>query len=338
MKTKTAVKLLAAGTAGALLWRAFARRRHWRGFTGRVVLITGGSRGLGLVLAREFARRGAQVAICARDASELELAKADLEARGAEVFVRLCDVADPAQPRDLIDAVEKRFGRLDVLVNNAGLIQVGAIDDQTIEDYERAMNVHFWAPLRLIRAALHGMRRRGGGRIVNIASIGGKISVPHLLPYDASKFALVGLSEGLRAELALDKIWVTTVCPGLMRTGSPPHALFKGQHKLEYAWFSVSGSLPMASMSAERAAFQIVEACRRGDAEVILGWPFKAAARLHGLFPGATAGALGMLNRLLPGPGGSAARRGRDSESLATNLLVTRWARRAERRNNERAT
>ncbi len=338
MKTRTAARLLAVAAAAAIVGRAFARRRSWGGFLGRVVLITGGSRGLGLVLAREFGRQGARVVICARDASELELARADLEARGIEVLARLCDVTDAAQAASLIDYVEDAMGRLDVLVNNAGLIQVGAVDDQTLEDYERAMGIHFWAPLRLIRAALPGMRRRGGGRIVNIASIGGKISVPHLLPYDASKFALVGLSQGLRSELARERVWVTTVCPGLMRTGSPLHAVFKGQHKLEYGWFSVSGSLPLASISAERAARRIVEACRRGEAEVVLGWPFKAAARLHGLFPGAVAGALGLVNRLLPGPGGPQARRGRDSESLATSLLVSRSAREAERRNNERSS
>ena len=336
MKTQTKVRLTVAAAAGAILWRALARRRQWSGFDGRVVLITGGSRGLGLVLAREFVKRGALVAICARDASELELARADLEARGGQVFARICDVTDAAQASELVAAVEEHWGRLDVLVNNAGIIQVGAVDDQTLDDYKRAMDVHFWAPLHTIRAALPGMRRRGGGRVVNVASIGGKIGVPHLLPYDASKFALVGLSEGLRAELARDRIWVTTVCPGLMRTGSPPNALFKGQHKREYAWFSIGGSLPVASMSAERAARQIIGACRRGDAEVILGLPFKAAARLHGLFPGTTAAVMGLINRLLPRPGGPIARRGRDSESAATSLLVTPWARAAERRNNER--
>ena len=89
------------------------------------------------------------------------------------------------------------------------------------------------------------MKRRGGGRIINIASIGGKIAVPHLLPYVASKFALVGLSEGLRAELARDRIYVTTVSPGLMRTGSHLNALFKGQHKKEFALFSVANASPL---------------------------------------------------------------------------------------------
>src|SRR5439155_20746967 len=132
---------------------------------------------------------------------------------------------------------------------------------------------NFWSALYTIEAAVPDMIRRGGGRIVNITSIGGKISVPHLLPYCASKFALVGLSEGLHAELKRLGITVTTVVPGLMRTGSPRNADFKGQHRAEFTWFNISDTLPVISMSAEAAARQIICACKRGDAEVILSLP-----------------------------------------------------------------
>src|SRR5438270_7691587 len=106
------------------------------------------------------------------------------------------------------------------------------------------------------------MRRRREGRIVNISSIGGKLSMPHLVPYGASKFALTGLSEGMRVELRKDGVFVTTVCPGLMRTGSPVNADFKGKHREEYSWFSISDSLPLLTMSAERAAGQIIGAMK----------------------------------------------------------------------------
>src|SRR5205085_11782954 len=138
---------------------------------------------------------------------------------------------------------------------------------------EEVMKVHFWAPLHTTLAALPEMRQRRDGRIVNISSIGGKVSVPHLLPYSASKFALTGWSEGLRSELLKDGIYVTTVCPGLMRTGSPRNALFKGKNEAEYAWFSISDALPIVSMSAKRAAQQIVDAAARGAAEVVLSRP-----------------------------------------------------------------
>jgi short-subunit dehydrogenase len=176
------------------------------------------------------------------------------------------------------------------------------------------------------------------GRIVNIASIGGKISVPHLLPYSASKFALVGLSEGLRAELAKDGILVTTICPGLMRTGSPRHAWFKGRHRAEHAWFSISDALPLASMDADRAARQIVAALRDGDAEQVLSRPAQLATLAHALFPELTAGVLGAINRLLPGPDGLPGRsavKGEASTSALSPSWLTVLGDRAAHRNNQ---
>jgi short-subunit dehydrogenase len=207
----------------------------------------------------------------------------------------------------------------------------------TLEDYEEAMRAHFWAPLYTTLAVLPEMRRRGEGRIINVTSIGGKISVPHLVPYSASKFALVGLSEGLRAELKKDGVLVTTVCPGLMRTGSPRNADFKGQHRAEYAWFSISDSLPITSMSATRAARQIVAACKRGEAEVILSIQAELAALFHGIFPGVTADMLALVNRFLPEAGGIGSRsaKGKDSESKVSPSLLTAATERAARRNNE---
>jgi short-subunit dehydrogenase len=144
------------------------------------------------------------------------------------------------------------------------------------------------------------MLSRQGGRIVNITSIRGKISVPHLLPYCCAKFAAVALSEGLHAELKSKGISVTTVVPGLMRTASHLNALFKGNRRGEYAWFGPSAVLPPAAMSAERAARRIVEAARRRETELILGVPAKMAARLQGLFPEKTRDVIELLQRLLP--------------------------------------
>ena len=200
-----------------------------------------------------------------------------------------CDVTDREQVQTMVDSILERWGRIDSLINNAGTISVGPVETMTVEDYELAMKTHFWGPLYLIQAVLPEMRRRHEGRIVNISSIGGKISVPHLVPYNASKFALVGLSEGLRTELAKDGVHVSTICPGLMRTGSPRQAYFKGQHRAEYAWFSISDSLPFVSMSARKAARQIIKACKRGEAQTILSLPAKLAVALHDLFPGMTA-------------------------------------------------
>jgi short-subunit dehydrogenase len=330
--------LLAAAGVGALLaTRALVRRWSEYDLRGKTVLITGGSRGLGLVMACEFAREGARLAICARDEGELERARADLKKLGAQVIAVPCNVTERTQVNEMVSVVTDHYGQVDVLVNNAGVIQVGPVEVMTLEDYDEAMRVHFWAPLYTTLAVLPEMRRRREGRIVNISSIGGKISVPHLVPYSASKFALVGLSEGLRAELQKDGVRVTTVCPGLMRTGSPRNATFKGQHRAEYAWFSISDALPVTAMMAERAARQIVDACKRGDAEIVLSIQAQLAVKFHALFPGLTQDLLGLVNRVLPGPGGIGRKRakGKNSQSELSPSWLTVLNEKAAQRNNE---
>ena len=307
-----------AGAAGAIMFaRSIYQRFNAYSFKGKSVLITGGSRGLGLVLARQFAKEGAQLTICARSEEELARAREDVQRIGADVIALQCDITNNDEVEQMAREVMDRFGKIDVLINNAGVIQVGPLEVMTFADFDQAMKSHFWGPLQTTLAVLPGMRRRREGRIVNISSIGGKISVPHLVPYSASKFALVGLSEGLRAELRKDGILVTTVCPGLMRTGSPRNAEFKGRHREEYAWFSISDALPLTSISAERAARQIVEACRRGDAELVISIQAKLAVLFHGIFPGLTADLLGVVNELLPEPGGIGTRKAKGKESMS---------------------
>jgi NAD(P)-dependent dehydrogenase (short-subunit alcohol dehydrogenase family) len=336
-REKQALMLAAAGAGALALGRALYRRSKEYDLRGKVVIITGGSRGLGLVLAREFADEGARVAICARDPRELERARRDLAARGADVLAFPCDVTDRAQVAELVEVATRRFGRVDVLVNNAGVIQVGPLEVMTLEDFEQAMAVHFWGPLYTTLAVLPQMRARREGRIVNVSSIGGKVAVPHLVPYSASKFALAGLSDGLRAELAKENVAVTTVFPGLMRTGSPRNATFKGRHRDEYAWFSISDALPVTSIQAERAARQIIAACRRGQAELVISTQAVLAVRFRALFPEAAADVLALAGRLLPGPGGIGRRRakGKESESSLSPSLLTTLSDRAALRNNE---
>ncbi|MBV9852030.1 MAG: SDR family oxidoreductase [Armatimonadetes bacterium] len=297
MKIRDAL-LLAAGAG--LVARELWKRRTEADLAGQVVLITGGSRGLGLALAREFGAQGCRLVICARDGQELARAREDLEGRGIETLAVPCDVTDPSQVERLIAQATERFGRVDVLVNNAGIISVGPVQAMTRADFEEAMNADFWGTLNPILAVLPQMRARRGGRIVNVTSIGGKVSVPHLLPYSCAKFAATALSEGLRAELARDGITVTTIAPGLMRTGSYGQAFVKGDGAGEYAWFSLSDNAPGLSISAARAAREIARATRRGEAERILSLPANVAARAQGLAPGTTADLLRLVNRMLP--------------------------------------
>jgi NAD(P)-dependent dehydrogenase (short-subunit alcohol dehydrogenase family) len=327
---------LTAGVAGGLLIARRVRRRRMD-MRDTVALVTGGSRGLGLELARELGRRGARVAICARDADTLERAQRDLEQRGVPTLALQTDVTDRERATATVRAVREHWGRLDVLVNNAGIIQVGPAETMTFDDFEHAMRANFWGPLNTMLPAAALMREQGGGRIVNIVSIGGKISVPHLAPYTASKFALGGLSEGLRAELAEDGINVITIYPGLMRTGSPRHALFKGRHRAEFAWFSIADALPLVTISVERAARRIVDAVERNEASLVLSAPARLAALAPALAPRTTSAVLSLVNRLLPDAVGaqSGAWRGRESESAWSRSPLTRLGQRAARTQNQ---
>lgn len=306
-------------------------------FAGKVVVITGGSRGLGLVLARAFAREGARLALIAEHEEPLARALTELAGAGAEVHAIACDVRDRDAVQAAVDTIVGRFGRIDVLINNAGVIQVGPLANLSYDDFQHAMDVHYWGALHMIMASLPHMKE--GTRLVNIASIGGKVPVPHLAPYTASKFALVGLSETLRAELLPEGIRVTTVAPGLMRTGSPRNISVKGDHDAEYGWFVTLGSLPLFSIGAERAAGQIVEAARYGDPSLTITCLAKTAVALEGLAPGLVATANAFINRFgLPepaGPEGNTEQRGYESRPAALPRFVTALTDRAAVRNNE---
>jgi NAD(P)-dependent dehydrogenase (short-subunit alcohol dehydrogenase family) len=253
---------------------------------------------------QELAARGCKLVLCARDPEELSIARRELEARGAEVLAVPCDIGDRASVERLVEKATDHFGRIDILINNAGVLQVGPLHTMTVEDFEEAMAANFWGAVYALSAVLPQMRRRRFGRIVNVTSIGGKVAMPHLAPYNASKFALLGLSESMRAELAVDGIGVTTVVPGLMRTGSALNALFRGEAREEFRWFASCATYPITSIDARGAAARIVRACQRGEAYVTLGLQAKILRALHDVAPGAVARALSIVNRWLPSAAG----------------------------------
>jgi NAD(P)-dependent dehydrogenase (short-subunit alcohol dehydrogenase family) len=328
--------------AGALLVGAWITARAVRAarytLRDKVVLITGGSRGLGLVLARHICARGGNVALIARDRQELARAKADLVQRGGKVMTVECDLCDPAQIESAVRHIIDRFGKINVLINNAGIIEVGPLEHMSREDFERAMRLHFWAPYELISQVVPEMRLWGGGRIVNISSIGGKVAVPHMASYSASKFALTGFSDAIRAELARDNIYVTTVAPGMMRTGSHVNAKFKGRHDAEFAWFSASAAAPLISMNADRAARKILAACRRGQPSLTLTFAARGVIVGNALFPNLTGYAMKIVNRFLPDAAGGNGSQSRAGSELPrrTPEWMTRLADRATTKNNER--
>jgi NAD(P)-dependent dehydrogenase (short-subunit alcohol dehydrogenase family) len=294
---------------------------------GQIVLITGGSRGLGLALAERYGRAGAKLILAARNVEELTAARHTLLDRKAiassdDVLLIPADLTDPAQAATLIDHAVSHFGRIDVLINNAGIIEVGPVENQPLDAYRRAMATNFFAALHTTHAALPHLLRRnpihGDAAIVNIASMGGKVPVPHLLPYVASKFALVGFSEGLHAELRHKGVRVTTVCPGLMRTGGEAHADFTGQTKKEQRWFTLAARTPILAASVRHAAGKIYNAVAAGRAEITITPQAWLAARIAGLAPEATQYLASLANHLLlPAPSPS------DQLNLDFTLKVT---------------
>jgi short-subunit dehydrogenase len=286
--------------AGAYGLKRLIEARQTQHLHDHVVLITGASRGLGLLLAREFGRKGCRLAICARDGAELERARLGLQRRGFEVFATVCDVAEPEAVDRMMTEVLAHYGRLDVLVNNASVMHVGALSSMDLLDFRQAMAVNYWGTVHTTLAALEALKQAPGGRIVNICSIGGKVAVPHLLPYDAAKFAVLGFSEGLRAELADEGISVTTIIPGLMRTGSYAHATFKGDQLGEFEWFSTLASEHATTIDARKAARRIVTAAALREPEVILGWQARFAALAKATLPTTLTRVMGFANRAMP--------------------------------------
>lgn len=291
--------LLAAGLSavGLFLASKLAERVHRSPvhLQGKVALITGGSRGFGLALAQELGEQGARIALVARDAEELSRAAEQLQSHGIEAATFVSDVTDQPAQAVLISRILEHFGRIDILVNNAGMIKVAPLESLQHSDFEEAMDLMFWAPVNLALAVLPHMQSQGAGHIVNITSIGGKVSIPHLLPYSCAKFAFVGFSNGLSHELDPSKIHVLTVAPGLMRTGSYLNAKFKGL-PAEFAWFGLLGNLPGFSVSAEQAAREVRVALQNRQLDCTISLPAKILSHASALLPEATHSLLQLAN------------------------------------------
>jgi short-subunit dehydrogenase len=266
----------------------------------KVVLITGGSKGLGVVLAEQLISEKCKIAICARDEQELHNAQLHLQEKGAEVFTQVCDVGVREEVDELIGKVINHYGELDIIINNAGIMMVGPMETFEPEDYQKAMDVMYWGIANTTLSALPYMKERKSGHIVNITSVGGKVSVPHLLPYDASKFAAVGFSEGSAAELRKDHIYVTTIVPWLMRTGSYVNALFQKGNRKEFKLFSFMSSTPLLTISADRAAAQIIQAIKEKKPYKVVGTQAKLAIEAQHFFPNLTTRIFGIIAQLIP--------------------------------------
>lgn len=306
-----------------------------------IAVVFGASRGLGLLIARELLGQGHRCVIAARDEDELARAADQLGQLGS-VTTMACDVSDRDQVAGTIERIEREIGPIEVCLTVAGIIQVAPADALTLDHFDEALAVMLEGPINVAWQVLPHLRERGRGRIGTIASVGGVVSPPHLLPYATAKFGVVGFSDGLAAALTGTGVTATTVVPGLMRTGSHLRAEFAGDVAQEYAWFAPAASLPLLSMDAERAARRIVGGVLAGRPLVSLTPLTWCAWRFRGLFPATTTRLMGLATRLLPDGSSPETVQGHEARrrlSGRSRRMVDRLAtlgNRAARRFNER--
>ena len=244
---------------------------------GKVALVTGASSGIGEAAALELARRGASVAVAARSVEKLEALATRVSAAGGRVLVVEADVADRASVGAMVGRVLEEFGRLDVLVNNAGLGLSGRVSELRAEDLRYVFEVNTIGPLNCVQAALPHMVR--GGRIVNVSSVVGRRAIPKVGGYCSSKFALNALSDALRVEVADRGITVTSVYPGTTRT---PFRDNSRRTKDEKRGWRPRGVAP------ERVAQKIADAAQKGSRDVYVTLSDRLFVVGVTLFPGLT--------------------------------------------------
>ncbi len=240
-------------------------------FQGQVVVVTGGGRGIGRATAIEFAAEGATLLLAGRRMDALETAAAECRRAGGRAETVSCDVAKDEDLRGLVDAAIQGHGRLDVLVNNAGVVSGGRLDEIAMEDVGRMVGVNIWAPIRLTQIALPHMRQAKRGSIVNVSSVAGRVGMPFYATYCASKFAMRGFSEALRREVSPDGIYVMAVYPGPTATDLIENVEFDG--------------LGMTIATAQQVAQAIVRGVQWKQSEVFIGLGESIMSRWNDAFP-----------------------------------------------------
>ena len=250
---------------------------------GKTVLVTGAAGGLGCALSIELARRGARLILTGLSQAPLNDVRADIESMGGEAIAIVGDVQKERDVRALVDNALATWGRIDILINNAGITSGGDIRVVADDDWERVLNVNLWGTIRTVRAVLPHMIDRGSGYIVNIASAAGLIAAGLWAPYAVSKFAVVGFSESLCAAYRSKGIGVSVVCPLCVRTnlskGVRPHvvppAALSGPHRIDRMWRWFVTHFPRPYLSVDVAARRIVRGMEREQFLVYThGWTY----------------------------------------------------------------
>jgi NAD(P)-dependent dehydrogenase (short-subunit alcohol dehydrogenase family) len=268
-------------------------------FRGRTVLITGASSGIGRDIALTFAKMGARVALLARRADVLESLAAEIAEAGGEALVLAADVTRRADVRDAVDRALAHFGRIDVLINSAGIAIPDRVETMPPEDLERMMSVNLMGTLHTMQAVLPAMRAAGAGSIVNIASLAGRRGMPPLGAYCATKFAVVGLTEALRVELYGTGIRLSLVMPGVIDTpmvhgasSSPSPAASTSAEPLKL----LPDSIP--AMPPQWVTWAVIAAVVLGLTEVDVPPGAVVMEKIAALFPSFTDAVLALGSRL----------------------------------------
>lgn len=195
------------------------------------VLITGASQGIGKATALLFASQGYDLVLAARQPDRLAAVGQEIQSLGRQALTVPTDVKDPEQVKILIQKALEQYNAIDVLINNAGIYISGPVEEFSLEDWHQAIDTNLWGYIHTIQALLPHFIERGTGTIVNLSSIGGKVPVPYLVPYNTSKFAVTGLTEAMHSELKPKGIHVCGIYPNLIKSSFMERAIFQGKDK-----------------------------------------------------------------------------------------------------------
>jgi NAD(P)-dependent dehydrogenase (short-subunit alcohol dehydrogenase family) len=250
-------------------------------FKGQVVVITGGGRGIGRATALEFASEGATCVLAGRRLDALETATRECVSSGGRGEIARCDVAVDGDLRELIEGAMARHGRIDVLVNNAGVVSGGRLDEIPPEDVERMTLVNVWAPIRLAQIVVPHMRAAKAGTIVNVSSVAGRMGLPFYATYCASKYAMRGFSEALRRELSADGIHVLAVFPGATATDLIENVALD--------------DLSLSIATAQQVGTAIVRGVRWREPEVFIGLGESMLSHWNDMLPWTVDMGMGMM-------------------------------------------
>ena len=244
-------------------------------FKNKVVVITGASSGIGEAAAEQFAKKGANIVLVARRKDRLEEVEKKLSKYSIKILVQVCDVSDKKQVKQMSETVIDTFSKIDILVNNAGFVIYGKVEELSIEDIESQMQTNYFGMINCTKHFLPHFLKQNSGHMVNVASVGGSFGIPGIASYCATKFAMLGFSEGLRHELHETNVGVTVVSPIMVRTALFDHPSFKNFTK------RATG----ISLSSETVANAIIKAANSSRLEIVVPSVVRIAIWFKQTFP-----------------------------------------------------